>query len=53
MKNYAKEFIDATKLIELKNKEIERQIARRKLAEQTRNWTIILVVILHLIIWIV
>ncbi|MGE5052048.1 MAG: hypothetical protein ACM3KI_11140 [Bacillota bacterium] len=52
MKNYAKELIDAAELIKLKDQEIERQIARRKLAEQTRNWIIILVVIIHLIIWI-
>lgn len=48
-----KELIDAEELIRLKDQEIERQISKRKLAEQTRNWTIILVVIIHLIIWIV
>ena len=38
--------------LHLKDEEIARQIAKRKLAEQTRNWTIILVVVIHLIIWI-
>lgn len=52
MKNYQKDYLDAKELIKLKDKEIERQISKRKLAEQTRNWTIILVVIINLIIWI-
>ena len=38
--------------LRLKDEEIARQIAKRKFAEQTRNWTIILVVIIHLIIWV-
>jgi hypothetical protein len=36
----------------LKDEEIARQIAKRKLAEQTRNWTIILVVVIHILIWV-
>lgn len=48
-----KELLDAKEIIRIKDKEIETQIANRKLAEHTRNWTIILVVIIHLIIWIV
>lgn len=36
----------------LKDEEIDRQIAKRKLAEQTRNWTIILVVVIHILIWV-
>ena len=39
-------------LLKLKDEEIARQIERRKLAEQTRNWTIILVVVIHLLIWV-
>ena len=38
--------------LKLKDEEIARQIANRKLAEQTRNWTIILVVVIHLLIWV-
>lgn len=38
---------------QLKDEEIERQIAKRKLAEQTRNWTIILVVVIHFLIWLI
>ena len=37
----------------LKDEEIARQIAKRKLAEQTRNWTIILVVVIHILIWVI
>lgn len=37
--------------LKLKNEEIARQIARRKLAEQTRNWTIIIVAVIHILIW--
>lgn len=39
-------------VIRLKDEEIARQIAKRKLAVQTRNWTIILVVVIHLLIWV-
>jgi len=42
---------DQRVLIRLQKEEIDRQIAKRKLAEQTRNWTIILVVVIHLLIW--
>lgn len=38
--------------LQLKDEEIARQIAKRKLAEQTRNWTIILVVVIHILIWV-
>lgn len=38
--------------LQLKDEEISRQIAKRKLAEQTRNWTIILVVVIHILIWV-
>lgn len=38
--------------IRLQNEEIKRQIDRRKLAVQVRNWTIILSVIVNLLIWI-
>ena len=38
--------------LQLKDEEIARQIAKRKLAEQTRNWTIILVVVIHFLIWV-
>jgi hypothetical protein len=40
------------KFLQLKDEEIARQIAKRKLAEQTRNWTIILVVVIHILIWV-
>jgi hypothetical protein len=36
----------------LLQKEIEWQIQRRKLAQQTRNWVIILAILGHLIYWI-
>lgn len=39
--------------LQLKDEEIARQIAKRKLAEQIRNWTIILVVVIHLLIWVI
>ena len=39
--------------LRLKDEEIARQIAKRKLAEQTRNWTIILVVVIHLLILVI
>ena len=39
--------------LQLKDEEIARQIAKRKLAEQTRNWTIILVVVIHILIWVI
>lgn len=38
--------------LQLKDEEITRQIVKRKLAEQTRNWTIILVVVIHILIWV-
>lgn len=38
--------------LRLKDEEIARQIAKRKFAEQTRNWTIILVVVIHILIWV-
>lgn len=38
--------------LQLKDEEIARQIVKRKLAEQTRNWTIILVVVIHILIWV-
>jgi len=43
---------DQRVLIRLQKEEIARQISKRKFAEQTRNWTIILVVVIHLLIWI-
>lgn len=43
---------DQRVLIRLQKEEIASQISKRKLAEQTRNWTIILVVVIHLLIWI-
>lgn len=39
--------------LRLKDDEIARQIAKRKFAEQTRNWTIILVVVIHILIWVI
>lgn len=39
--------------LQLKDEEIARQITRRKLAEQTRNWTVILVVVIHVLIWVI
>lgn len=41
---------DCISLINLKDDEIKRQISKRKLAEQIRNWTIILSIIINLII---
>lgn len=38
--------------LQIKDIEISRQIAKRKLAEQTRNWTIIIVVVIHILIWV-
>jgi len=38
--------------LQLKDEEISRQIEKCKLAEQTRNWTIILVVLIHILIWV-
>lgn len=35
----------------IKDDEITRQIAKRKLAEQTRNWVVIISVIANLLIW--
>jgi len=40
-------------LIQLQKEEINRQIAKRKFAEQTRNWTIILVIVIHILIWVI
>lgn len=39
--------------LQLKDEEIARQIAKRKLAEQTRNWTIIIVVVINILIWVI
>lgn len=39
--------------LRIKDIEIGRQIAKRKLSEQTRNWTIILVVVIHILIWVI
>jgi len=41
------------RFMQLKDEEIARQIAKRKLAEQTINWTIILVVVIHILIWVI
>lgn len=38
--------------LQLKDEEIARQITRRKFAEQTRNWTIIIIVLIHILIWV-
>lgn len=39
--------------LRLKDEEIARQIEKRKLAEQTRNWVIIISVVVNLLIWLV
>jgi len=44
---------DVRLALQLKDEEIARQIERRKLAVQTRNWTIILVVVIHILIWVI
>lgn len=46
----AKETEELRLAFQLKDEEIARQIERRKLAVQTRNWTIILVVVIHILI---
>lgn len=38
-------------LLILKDQEINRQIEAKKLAVQTRNWVVILTVLIHLIVW--
>lgn len=39
-------------LLILKDQEIKRQIQAKKLAQQTRNWTIILTVLILTLVWI-
>lgn len=44
---------DLRETLQLRDDEIARQIAKRKFAEQTRNWTIIIVVVIHILIWVI
>jgi len=50
MTDYRKEFINAARLLKLKDEEIKRQIGKRILAEQVRNWTIIISIVVIVLI---
>lgn len=39
------------RFMQLKDQEIERQIRAKRLAQQTRNWVIILTALIHLGLW--
>lgn len=50
--DYEKEFNNCIELLGYKDQEIARQISKRRLAEQVRNWIIILSVVINILIWI-
>jgi len=45
MKNYQKEYLDAVRFMQIKDREINRLTAKCELYRQVKNWTIILSII--------
>lgn len=52
IKQQSEEIQDSLINIDFLKQELKRQIDKRKFAQQTRNWVIILTILGHLIYWI-